>query len=162
MFIVVGVSYAFFNYTRTGTSNTISVGRISFVHNQTNTISLTNVFPIASEDIDTDTTNVGTVTITVTGDTTYDEGIEYLLTVTNLTNTVNNKEIPISVVVTGTNIGTNDTEYFTNRGGNSSLYKVLNNGVVSNNKKLLVGYITKGATGVNGTITIKAYIDKDK
>ncbi len=161
LLIVTGVTLAFFNYTRVGQSNTISVGRISFNHQQTNTISLTNVFPIDSESVSSDTNNTGTVTITITGDTTYDEGIEYLLTVANLTNTVNNKEIPISVEVSGTNIGNNDDSYFTNRGGNTSIYKVLTNGVIENNKELLVGYITKGATGVNGTVTIKAYINKD-
>ena len=58
MFIAIGtfavvlmlltVSYAFFNYTRTGASNTIRTGRISFSTGQTNTINLTNVFPISS------------------------------------------------------------------------------------------------------------------
>ena len=38
------VTYAFFNYTRTGVANTIRVGRISFVTNQTDTINLTNLF----------------------------------------------------------------------------------------------------------------------
>ena len=40
-----GVSFAIFNYTRTGTANVIKVGKISFNSNQTETINLTNVFP---------------------------------------------------------------------------------------------------------------------
>ena len=159
--ILTGVTFAFFNYTRVGQANTIRVGRISFNHQQTNTIALTNVFPIDSDSVSSDTNNTGTVTITITGDTTYDDGIEYLLTVINLNNKISNKEIPISVLVSGTNIGNNDDSYFDNRGGNTSIHKVLAEGIIKDNKELLVGYITKGSTGVNGTINVKAYIDKD-
>ena len=161
LLIVIGVSYAFFNYTRTGVSNVIKVGRISFNSNQTNTITLLDAFPIDSSEVDT-SDKVGTITITITGDTTYNEGVEYLLTVSNLTNRIGYKEIPIDVVVTASGIGDDDTDYFDNRGGNSSIYKVLSSGTISNNKQLLAGYITKGATGVNGTVTIKAYLDKNK
>ena len=35
---LVGITYAFFNYIRTGSANTIKVGRISFSSNQTETI----------------------------------------------------------------------------------------------------------------------------
>ena len=155
--ILVGVTYAFFNYTRTGTSNTIRVGRIAFNSNQTNTITLLDVFPIDKTDVDT-STSVGTSTITITGDTTYDEGVEYQLTVSGLTNT----DLPIDVKITASGIGESDTDYFDNRGGTDSIYKVTTNGTIRNNKQLLVGYIAKGSTGVNGTITIKAYIDKEK
>ena len=41
--IMLGTTFAFFNYTRTGVSNTIQVGRIAFYSNQTNTISLLDV-----------------------------------------------------------------------------------------------------------------------
>ena len=56
MYLVIGafalvmllgtVTYAFFNYTRTGSANTIRVGRIAFRTNQTETITLNNLFPI--------------------------------------------------------------------------------------------------------------------
>ena len=68
--ITVGVSVAFFNYTRTGNANTVSVGRISFVTRQTKTISLTNLFPIDptnSEEM-SDATKVGTLEIEIEGD----------------------------------------------------------------------------------------------
>ena len=73
MFIIIGVftlilmlftgTYAFFNYTRTGSSNTIKVGRISFISRQTNTINLTNMFPIDPTEtgIMNDDTKVGTL-----------------------------------------------------------------------------------------------------
>ena len=108
LLIVIGVSYAFFNYTRTGVSNVIKVGKISFNSNQTNTITLLDAFPIDSSEVDT-SDKVGTITITISGDTTYNDGVEYLLTVSNLTNRIGDKEIPIDVVVTATGIGEADT-----------------------------------------------------
>ncbi len=49
--LTLGATYAFFNYTRTGSANTIRVGRIAFTTNQTKTINLSSV--------GTDTDNVG-------------------------------------------------------------------------------------------------------
>jgi len=160
--ILFGVSYSFFNYTRTGSSNTIKVGRISFNSNQSDTISLINAFPIDKSTVRSDNDNTDDVVINITGDTTYNEGIEYLLTVTGLTNLVGNKEIPIDILVSPANIGDPDEDYFDNRGGTDPIYKVLNDGTITNNQKLLVGYIPKGATGINGGVTIRAYLDKDK
>ena len=91
MFIVIGiftlvlmlgtVTYAFFNYTRTGNANTIRVGRISFITRQTNTINLTNMFPIDPTEtgIMDDDNKVGTLEIEIEGDTDYSEGVEYLV-----------------------------------------------------------------------------------
>jgi len=178
MYLVIGafalvlmlgtVTYAFFNYTRTGTANTIRVGRIAFntsqASGQDGAINLSNAFPITRTLAATDTTNAGEVVITITGDTTYSGGVEYLVTATDVTNTVNSKTVPISIIATASNgLGTSDDSYFTNRGGNSSIYKVLANETVSNNDQLLVGYIApdNNQTGVNGTITIRAYLDSD-
>ena len=72
---VIGITYAFFNYTRTWLANTISVGRIYFNHEQGNTITLENVFPISSEQAQNDTVNAKTLSISVIGDTDYDGGI---------------------------------------------------------------------------------------
>ena len=171
-----GVTYAFFNYTRTGSANVIKTGRIYFNSEQGTAINLTNMFPIdVSNGIPNDNTKVGTVTLNVTGDTTYDEGIEYLVSAVNVQNTVgsgqNAKTLPISIDVSvasnttndpATTLGTADDSYFTNRGGNSSIYKVLAEDTISTNEELLVGYITKGATGIDGNIVIKAYLDKAK
>ena len=88
--ITIGVSVAFFNYTRTGTENVLAVGRIYFNSTQGTSINLTNVFPVKSTDLENNP-NVGSVTLTVTGDTTYNDGIEYLISATNVVNTVNNK-----------------------------------------------------------------------
>ena len=159
---LVGITYAFFNYTRIGMTNTIRVGKISFSSNQNQTINLTNVFPISSSEASSDTENSDEIIITITGDTTYTEGIEYLITTVDVNNTINNKEIPISIVVTASNgLGTADASYFDNR-GDTSEYKVLSRGTIKDNGEVLVGYITNGQTGVNGTVSIKAYIDEDK
>ena len=186
MFIMIGAfiltiilgttTYAFFNYTRTGSANVIKTGRIYFNSEQGTAINLTNMFPIdVSNGIPNDNTKVGTVTLNVTGDTTYDEGIEYLVSAVNVQNSIGSgasaKSLPISIDVSVTNnttndpattLGTSDDSYYDNRGGNSSIYKVLANETISNNGELLVGYITKGSTGVDGNIVIKAYLDKAK
>jgi hypothetical protein len=134
------------------------------------------MFPIdVTGGIPNDNTKVGTFTLNVIGDTTYDDGIEYLVSAVNVQNTVgsgqNAKTLPISIDVSVANnttndpaatLGTSDDNYFTNRGGNSSIYKVLAEDTISTNEELLVGYITKGATGIDGNIVIKAYLDKAK
>ena len=167
-----GVTYAFFNYTRTGTVNIIKTGKMSFNSEQGTAINLTNMFPIdVSSGIPNDNTKVGTLTINITGDTTYDNGIEYKVSAVNVSNSVGNKTLPISLDVSvannttndpATTLGTSDEDYFDNRGGNNSIYKVLAKDVISNNQELLVGYIAKGATGVDGNIVIRAYLDDSK
>ena len=73
---VVGVSFAFFNYTRTGMPNTIKTGTILFESTQS-TINVENVFPVAASDVDTDTTNVKTAEVTIKGNTNYTNGIDF-------------------------------------------------------------------------------------
>ena len=188
MYLVIGafalvlmlgtVTYAFFNYTRTGSANIIKTGRISFNSEQGTSINLTNVFPIdVTNGIPNNNANVGSVTIQVTGDTTYGDGLEYLVTAVNVTNTVGNKSLPISIDVsvtsntygeepnqTTTTLGTADSDYFTHHGPNAetSIYKVLAGETITNNDDLLVGYIKSGVTGVDGNIVIRAYIDASK
>jgi len=75
--ILIGTTYAFFNYTREGLANNLEVGNISFTSNQNGTISLTNVFPITSEELGEDVNNHDSVTIEIEGSTTYSKGVEY-------------------------------------------------------------------------------------
>ena len=77
--ILMGVTYSFFNYTRTGEANSVRVGRISFNATQTGTLSLTNVFPMSRSEIDNSLQEGNNVAITITGDTTYDEGVEDII-----------------------------------------------------------------------------------
>ena len=158
-----GLTYAFFNYTRTGGANSLKVGRVSFNSTQEENISLTNLFPVSSDEIDNVLESGNNVTINITGDTTYGEGVEYLVTAEDVNINVGEKRIPINLYVSGTsNLGSNDEEYFDNRGGEESFYKVLSGGVVVPGQYLLVGYIAPGQSGIDGSLNIKAYIDKDK
>ena len=181
MFIVIGVfalvmllgeiTYAFFNYTRTGVQNTIRVGRISFISRQTETINLTNLFPIVPEEtgILDDATKVGTLEIEIEGDTDYQNGVEYLITTTNSNvHTSTGKIVPISLDITIEDLGTPSDSYFTARNSkNATIYKRLSGDSVVGDQQLLVGYIKPNTTsgtaeGVDGKITIKAYFDENK
>ena len=169
-----GVTYAFFNYTRTGAGNTIRVGRIAFNSSQSGSINLTNAFPITSEEAETDTTNAKSVSITVTGDTDYTGGVEYLVTASDVNLEVNGKQLPVAleISVEGDNsktLGTEETgDYYTNRKNYStSKYKIEYNGEIEEGSHLLVGYIAPNTTsgtaeGIDGVINIKAYIDASK
>ena len=161
IFLLVGVTYSFFNYTKTGTANNIRVGRIYFSSNQQGTISLTNVFPIKSEDLDTDQGNHDSITITINGDTNYSKGVEYLITFDEVNNSVNDKKMPLKFIVKSSGIGTGNFDYYNARGGNNSIYKLTGEGIVEEDKYILVGYIAEGVTGVNGNIEITSFIDKD-
>lgn len=175
MVALVGVTYAFFNYTRTGGSNIVRTGQINFSSTQ-QTINLTNAFPIRinpQEGVPSNNANVGVATINITGDTTYSEGVEYLVSAVDVSNTVGAKTLPISIDVSvtsntsnspSTTLGSADEDYFTHHGSsaNTSIYKVLAGETISNNDELLVGYIKAGETGVDGNVVIKAYIDASR
>ena len=167
-------TYAFFNYTRTGTSNVIKTGRIAFNTSQSSgnseAINLTNVFPISRSELGTDVNNSAEVEINIVGDTTYSDGLEYLVTFEDVNiETSMSKKIPIGIEVTPEKtgeLGTVNTNYFNSandggRGGNTSYYKVLANNVIHDGDYVLVGYIRPGVAEVNGTIGIKAFINKD-
>ena len=153
-------TYAFFNYTRTGVSNTIRVGRIYFNTTQNNTINLTNIFPADSNNLNN--TNSATVTVNITGDTEYSEGIEYKVSIVDVQNTVNGKEIPISFSVLANNLGTESNDYYNDRGSTTNVYNLVETGLVENDKMILVGYIKPDNAGINGSINITAYLDKEK
>ena len=168
---LVGVTYAFFNYTRTGSANTIRVGRINFVTRQINTINLTNLFPIDPTDSTAmnDSTKVGTLEIEIEGDTDYGEGIEYLVSSVNSNiYTSSGVQVPISLDVTVTDLGTPNANYFTARESkNATIYKKIVGDTLVGDQMLLVGYIKPNTTsgtaeGIDGSITIKAYLDKNK
>ena len=173
--VLFGTTYSFFNYTRSGSSNTLETGRISFNSSQGSAINLTDVFPIDVTNGIPNNANVGSVIINVTGDTNYDNGIEYLVTAENVNNTVgtgiNARVIPISVDVSvtsntnnspSTTLGDHDEDYFINRETTeSSIYKILSGNTIQGTDKLVVGYIKSGATGVDGNIVIRAYIDEN-
>ena len=164
---VVGVAFAFFNYTRTGSGNAIRVGRISFVSKNEQTITLNNLFPIDPSNTSdmNDDTKVGTYSLTIEGDTDYAGGIEYLVSTVNS----NISTLPISINMTvGSGLGTNDTNYFTTRDtATTPIYKKIIGNEIVGDQMLLVGFIPQntilGTSDETGdTITIKAYLDKNK
>ena len=159
--IVLGtLSYAFYNYTRTGTNNNIRVGRINFSSSQNNTINLSNVFPTDVSHLDN--SNSGTVTINITGDTNYSEGIEYKVTITDVNNTINNKKVGMGFTTSVSNLGTKSNDYYNDRGSTTNVYNLIESGSVVDDKLILIGYIKPDENGVNGSINITAYIDKDE
>ena len=166
IFTTVGVAYTFFNYTRTGGANTISTGRIAFNTSQSGTLHLTNVFPMTT--MEAQTANLNAVTVTIQGDTTYTGGEEFQITLVDVNNTINGKTIPMNYIATytqntGGNIGTSSNDYYNARlTTNSSIYTLSSEGVVTEDKQVLVGFIKNGAVGINGVLEIKAYIDASK
>ncbi len=172
LILTVGsVTYAFFNYTRTGEANVIKTGRISFISRQTETINLTNLFPIDPTEtgIMNDTTKVGTFEIEVEGDTDYVGGIEYLVSAVNSHVTTSTGQIvPISLDISVEGLGTYENNYFEERESkDTKIYKRLSGNGIMGDGNILVGYIPQNTTlgtpsGINGKITIKAYLDKNK
>ena len=168
---LVTTTYAFFNYTRTGSSNTIRVGRISFVSKNEETITLNNLFPIDPSNTSdlNDNTKVGTYSIDVKGDTDYVDGIEYLVSAVDANiYTSEGQIVPITLDFTVTDLGDPSTNYFTVRENtNVSIYKKLVGDTLVGDQMLLVGFIkpnnpTGTVEGIDGSITIKAYLDKNK
>ena len=164
---LVGVTYAFFNYTRTGTANVIRTGNLSFNAEQSGTVTLSDLFPIATTNgnVTAQTPGVGSLSIHITGSTSYDEGIEYIVKAVNVTNS-NGTSLPISIGIgyeasegQGKTIGTEDNSYFANRGGATSRYKVLSTDTISEGQDIVVGYIAPGQTGIDGNLVIIAYLD---
>ena len=158
------ITYAFFNYTRTGTANNIRTGKIAFNTEEGDTVTLSDLFPIQNTgNITSSTPGVGSLSIHVTGDTTYEDGIEYLVKAVNVTS-AGNHALPISIEISyeannNKTIGTEDEDYYTNRGGNSSIYKVLSTDTITDDGDIIVGYIAPGQTGIDGNIVINAYLD---
>ena len=163
---LVGVTYAFFNYTRTGAANNIRTGRIYFNTTSGDTLNLTNVFPMDSSEAAN--AALDSVTLGITGDTSYADGEEFVVTLVDVTNTVNGKEIPMNYIATytaatGGTIGDANSNYWTAKSAkNANIYLLNATGPVEEGKQVLVGYIKNGATGISGTLSIKAYIDSDR
>ena len=154
---VVGVSFAFFNYTRTGAANTVRTGTITF--NTTNSsISVTNVFPIEKSTLGTDTTNVGTGTVTITGNTNYNKGIDFTVTAVDVSSNIGTEsgKLPLSVAVTTSNL--TGVKAFGSNSGEMTVNSYEDGATIAEDSVLASGRIPAD-TNVDGTITIKAYID---
>jgi hypothetical protein len=92
--ILFGVTYSFFNYTRTGSANNLRTGRIYFNTTHGDALNLTNVFPMTATEAGNAT--LDTVIVGIAGDTTYADGEEFEITLVDVTNTINGKQVPIT------------------------------------------------------------------
>ncbi len=181
---VVGVSFAFFNYTRTGSVNTVKTGHIFFDSSNTS-FTIDDLFPIAAATAENASASVNEQvvvgTVTIRGKTTYDAGMDYRVTAQdvnlNVNYTVPNPEyvegtsdpstatltqtalLPISVYVTETNTtGISNHHVYSYNAGTSTT-------ILPNNALLASGHIdatTESAADIEHTITIKAYIDSSR
>ena len=104
---VVGVSFAFFSYVYNGgTANEINTGTIVFTASD-DTFALTNVFPTTSA-----YTGDGEVaTVSIQGNTTYEEGIDFVVRAVNVVNK-NASIVPTVSVTTSTVEGVEITESY--------------------------------------------------
>ena len=157
---VVGVSFAFFNYTRTSTNNqSIQTGQISFSSTQNGDISITNFFPTVPGQADA--SNSSSVTIDIQGSTNYSAGMDYRIKVVDVAHASN--AVPISVVITddipagtGTEADPDSlvdgTATFTPVGAAGTTGATLSEGLVLAN-----GHIPADQA-VSGTVTVTAMI----
>ena len=161
-FLLVLVTYIFTNYTKSNTMNNASYGRISYDFTPIDSITLTNIFPINSSQLVDDLNNHGTITLTITGRTNYDVGAEYVVKLDQVDNMINDKSIPITYHAAVSNLGEEVDDYFNNRNLDKNLYQVKESGDVYSNERVVVGYIRKGETNFNGTISLTAYVDAER
>ena len=155
MVATVGISFAFFEYSRTGGTQQIKTGHIEF--NATNTtINLTGAFPTTStvaSAATSSTANVGVATVTITGKTNYSGGVNFTVKAVDVSSSIGTGagKLPVKVIVTGNSGMPSGTTYL----GSGSATALTNNAVIAS------GSIPNTNTAVNGVITIKAYIDGD-
>ena len=171
---VVGVSFAFFNYTRTGAANTVTTGHIYFTTSQ-NTINVDDLFPVAASvgktvDVENPESQVGAAaTVTITGNTTYSAGLHYQVTAQNVNLKVpgTNKDLPISVYVTenpGSSVNQHAVYSYNADDAVSSEGKLIHN-----NALLAEGHIRPVDDGtansdsrIQNVITVRVYLDRNK
>ena len=151
--MIGGVTFAFFNYTKTGSSNILKTGNITFSSDY-ESVEMINVFPIDKTGVLTDQDNVMTINVSIEGSTTYEKGIYYEVKADDVHLTVNGKNIPIGISVTSNNLD------------NVTLTSYEDGKILTNGSFFAEGRILKSDSthdnSVDGTITIKAYLDRNK
>ncbi len=149
---VVGVSFAFFNYTRSGAANQVKTGTIMFESTQTR-INVENVFPVSSEAVGTDTTNVKTAEVTIKGNTTYNKGIDFTVKATDVNMVAGEAgsevTIPLNVMVSQQNL--TSVSHLT-LGAFDKTNQLVNNSILASGK-------IPANTSVNGKIIVQVYLD---
>ena len=155
---VVGVSFAFFNYTRTGMPNTIKTGTIMFESTQS-TINVNNIFPVAASDVATDTTNVKVAEVTIKGNTNYTNGIDFDVTAEDVNVTIgegnNAISVPLHVTVTQTGLNAVTAK---SGSGTMTLGSFDKNTPLTGGATLASGKIPAN-TSVDGKLLVRVYLD---
>lgn len=149
---VVGVSFAFFNYSRTGTEvNGLTVGTINFTGNVSG-VQLDNAFPVSATtaaQATASTEDVAIVTVTISGNTTYANGIDFTVTAVPEAGNDLRPSLVTSQVTTANLDGVTIDEKATTLNG-------------IGNTVLVKGNIPANTPVTDGTITIKLYVDSAK
>lgn len=153
---VVGVSFAFFTYTRIG-----NPGTIKFNSTQSQN-SISNVFPVSkNEALDTTSKEHMNVTyseVVISGNTNSNAGLDFRVTAHD----VDFKGIPVSVVVehvtAGSTLKTVENKELATS-GNSIYVRNYEDGVLSNGDELAVGHINANTKISGEKIIIRAYLD---
>lgn len=149
---VVGVSFAFFSYVYNGEKpNTVKTGTIVFTASDS-VMELTNVFP-------TDAANAQTATVSIYGNTTYANGIDFTVKVTDVTN-ASTTIIPKVTVTPKTDVdGVTFADGYDEAKTYGKTTTALANGVIS--QGTVAANTTVGsATAQTPILTISAYYDK--
>ena len=158
---VVGVSFAFFNYTRTGSPNQVGTGTIHF--NSTQSLNnVTNVFPISKATAQAATSashaNVTYAEVTISGNTNFNAGLDFRITARD----VDLKGVPVSVLVEHPTTGAALTVVNSAASaatGNSIYIANFEGGTLQNSSVLAVGHINANTNVTSEKIIIKAYLD---
>ena len=167
---VVGVSFAFFNYTRTGGTNTVTTGHIEFSTVNPG-VTIQNMFPITVTGNTVATAELGYTAeaiVKISGNTTYNGGIDYkvfatdlddvVIDATNLSDVVDDAlRLPISVLVTtdkfsGANISGSNA-------ANLQAPTTYSRTTLANNQLLAQGIIPENVNVTDAEIHIRAYLD---
>ena len=150
--IIIGVSYAFFNYTRTGPVNLLSTGGITFTSDYEG-VTLDGVFPTSFYSYETDNDNVATIELNISGYTNYEKGLLYRVSLEDVHSSIYSSYggydiYLISVMPTSSgleNIELKEYDLFAE---------------IEDDDVIAIGKIDPN-TNVNGTITIKAFIPSE-
>ena len=145
-----GLTYAFFNYTKTGDTNLLTLGNIEFSSNYTS-ISLGNAFPVPKSSIQNSGTGMSDLAVSITGKTTYAGGIDYRIKAVEVSVEAGEKNIPISLHVSQDGLNTNGNEIM--------LFSFEDGAQVTEDAEFAAGHIVQGTTTVEGSVMLKAYVD---
>lgn len=165
MFLIVllgVITYSFVKYTEKSVLNNERPGNITYTIAPSDTITFINTEPVDSKDVDDDVGNGNNVTVLINGKTNYDEDVEYLISFDEVNNKINGKSVPIAYKAEVYDLGSESSDYFTERNNNKTIYIINREGLISQDGIITIGYIKKGEISLNGTVNIVSFIDVNK